>query len=197
MNFEFIIKVTPFFISLLLGLIIIPNMRLAATEKKVFIPNKAEEVGNGLMIGGITFFPIILIALCISVSLPYLLGMTELRAKVEPSAMRIMQIIVGCSLLFITGLKDDLNGTRDYIKMSVILTAAMMFPATDLWINNLHGLFGVKELSPYVGMPITVLLALYITEAFPNVILEAMHVDVPLRPLTSALYQKSWTIMEN
>ena len=38
MNFEFIIKVTPFFISLLLGLIIIPNMRLAATEKKVFLP---------------------------------------------------------------------------------------------------------------------------------------------------------------
>ena len=166
MDFEFLIKVTPFFISLLLGLIIIPNMRLAATEKKVFLPKKAEEAGNGLMIGGITFFPIILIALCISVSLPYLLGMTELRTKVEPSAMRIMQIIVGCSLLFITGLKDDLNGTRGYVKMGVIIAAAMMFPATDLWINNLHGLFGVEELSPYVGMPLTVLLALYITEAF-------------------------------
>lgn len=166
MDYEFIIKITPFFISLLLGLIIIPNMRLAATEKKVFLPKRAEDVTNGVMIGGITFFPIILIALCISVSLPYLLGITELRTKVEPSAMRIMQIIVGCSLLFITGLKDDLNGTRGYIKMSVILTAAMMFPATDLWINNLHGLFGIEELSPYVGMPLTVLLTLYITEAF-------------------------------
>ena len=93
MDYEFIIKITPFFISLLLGLIIIPNMRLAATEKKVFLPKKAEEAGNGLMIGGITFFPIILIALCISVSLPYLLGMTELRTKVEPSAMRIMHRI--------------------------------------------------------------------------------------------------------
>ena len=166
MDFEFLIKITPFFISLLLGLIIIPNMRLAATEKKVFLPKKAEEAGNGLMIGGITFFPIILIALCISVSLPYLLGMTELRTKVEPSAMRIMQIIVGCSLLFITGLKDDLNGTRGYVKMGVIIAAALMFPATDLWINNLHGLFGFEELSPYVGMPLTILLTLYITEAF-------------------------------
>lgn len=166
MNYEFLIKITPFFISLLLGLIIIPNMRLIGTEKKRFLPQKGDKAENSLMIGGITFFPIILISLCISVSLPYLLGLTELRTQVEPSAMRIMQIIVGCSLLFIMGLKDDLNGTRGYIKMIVILIAAMMFPATGLWINNLHGLFGIWEISPYVGMPLTVLLVLYITEAF-------------------------------
>ena len=166
MNLEFLIKITPFFISLLTGMIVIPNMRLVGTGKKMFLPHKGEEIKEELMIGGITFFPIILIALCISVSLPYLLGLTELRTKVEPSAMRIMQIIVGCSLLFITGLKDDLNGTRGYIKMAVILIAAMMFPATGLWIDNLHGLFGIHELSPYVGIPLTVLLTLYITEAY-------------------------------
>ncbi|MBR6030670.1 MAG: sugar transferase [Bacteroidaceae bacterium] len=163
---ELPIRLTPFFISLLLGLIIIPNMRLAGSEKKRFLPKNGDDAKDSLMIGGITFFPIILIALCISVSLPYLLGLTELRTKVEPSAMRIMQLIVGCSLLFVTGLKDDLNGTRGYVKMAVILIAAMMFPATNLWINNLHGLFGIGELSPYVGMPLTVLLTLYITEAF-------------------------------
>lgn len=166
MNYEILIRLAPFFISLLLGLIIIPNMRLSGSEKKRFLPKNGDDTKDSLMIGGITFFPIILIALCISVSLPYLLGLTELRTKVEPSTMRIMQLIVGCSLLFVTGLKDDLNGTRGYIKMSVILIAAMMFPATNLWINNLYGLFGIEELSPYVGMPLTVLLTLYITEAF-------------------------------
>ena len=166
MNLEFLIKITPFFISLLIGIIVIPNMRLAGTEKKRFLPQKGDKAEDSLMIGGITFFPIILIALCISVSLPYLLGLMELRSKVEPSAMRIMQIIVGCSLLFITGLKDDLNGTRGYIKMAVILITAMMFPATGLWIDNLHGLFGVWKISAYIGMPFTVLLVLYITEAF-------------------------------
>ena len=166
MNLELIIKIIPFFISLFLGWIIIPNMRLAGSEKKRFLTKNRDDAEDSLMIGGITFFPIILVALCISVSLPYLLGQTELRTKVEPSTMRIMQLIVGCSLLFVTGLKDDLNGTRGYIKMAVILIAAMMFPATNLWINDLHGLFGIGELSPYVGMPLTVLLTLYITEAF-------------------------------
>ena len=164
MNYEFIIRITPFFISFLLGLIVTPNMRLQGTEKKMFRPK--QDQNDNLKISGISLFPIILIALCISISLPYLLRMTELRAKVEPSTMRIMQLIVGCSLLFITGLKDDLNGTRGYIKMFIILFAAMMFPATNLWIDNLHGLFGIEELSPYIGMPLTVLLALYITEAF-------------------------------
>ena len=165
MNLEFLIKITPLFISLFLGLLIIPNMRLAGTDKKQFLP-AGKESTDRQMIGGISFFPIILIALCISVTLPNLLELTELRAKVEPTAMRIMQIIVGSSLLFIIGLKDDLNGTRGYIKMGVILLAAMMFPATGLWIDNLHGLFGLWHLSPYVGMPLTVLLVLYITEVF-------------------------------
>ena len=166
MDYELLIKLTPLFISLVLGLIIIPNMRLAASEKKMFRPKGEGNDRNKLMIGGISFFPIILIALCISVTLPHLLGMMELREKVEPTAMRIMQIIVGCSMLFITGLKDDLNGTRGEVKMLVFLLAAAMFPATNLWINNLHGLFGIWEVSPYVGMPLTVLLVVYITEAF-------------------------------
>jgi lipopolysaccharide/colanic/teichoic acid biosynthesis glycosyltransferase/UDP-N-acetylmuramyl pentapeptide phosphotransferase/UDP-N-acetylglucosamine-1-phosphate transferase len=118
------------------------------------------------MIGGISFFPIILIALCISISLPYLLQIDDLRAVVEPAAMRIMQLVVGCMVLFITGLKDDLNGTGGFVKMGALLIAASMFPATGLWIDNLHGLFGIEGLSPYVGIPLTVLLVCYITEAF-------------------------------
>ena len=151
---------------MILGLIIIPYMRLAGSEKKRFLPRRTEMGNDAIMIGGITFFPIILISLCVSVSLPNLLGIMELRAKVEPTTMRIMQLIVGCSLLFLAGLKDDLNGTRGFIKMGVIIVAAMMFPATGLWIDNMHGLFGIWKLSPYIGMPLTVLLALYITEAF-------------------------------
>lgn len=166
MNQELIIRIAPFFISLLLGLIIIPNMRLIGTEKKMFRPKHTDDISESLMISGIALFPILLIALCVSITLPYLLGLTELRSKVEPATMRIMQIIVGSALLYITGLKDDLNGTRGYIKMGTIIVVATMFPVTNLWIENLDGLFGIKNFSPYIGMPLTVLLTLYITEAF-------------------------------
>ncbi len=128
MNPELIIQITPFFISVLLGLIIIPHMRLAGTGKTFTLLSETDN--DRIMIGGIAFLPIIIIALCVSVSLPNLLGILELRTKVEPSGMRIMQIIVGCSLLYLTGLKDDMNGTRGFVKMVVLFIAAMMFPAT-------------------------------------------------------------------
>ena len=163
MNLTFAIEIAPFFISLLLGLIIVPNMRLIGTEKKMFW---SKDTNDNLMISGVALFPIVLIALCVSVTLPYLFGLTELRTKVEPATMRIMQLIVACSLLFITGLKDDLNGTRGYTKMGILIIAATMFPATGLWINNLHGLFGIWTLPPFVGITLTILLTLYITEAF-------------------------------
>lgn len=166
MNIEFLIKITPLFISLLLGLVIIPHMKLTGKGKRMFLAKKTDDNEENLLIGGISIFPIILIALCISVTLPHLLGMEELRGKVEPTALRIMQIIVGGSMLFITGLKDDLNGAGGVAKIVALITAAAMFPATGLWINNLHGLFGITELTPFMGMPLTVLLALYITEAF-------------------------------
>ena len=165
MYLGFLARIIPFFISALLGLFIIPNMRLSASDKKSFLPNTTNQ-GDGLLIGGIAFFPIILIALCTTLSLPYLLGIDELSKMVGSTAMRIMQIIVGCSMLFIVGLKDDLHGTSGKVKLGVFLLAAMMFPATDLWIENLHGLFGIEKISPYIGMPLTVLLTVYITEAF-------------------------------
>jgi lipopolysaccharide/colanic/teichoic acid biosynthesis glycosyltransferase len=39
-----------------------------------------------------------------------------------------------------------------------------MFPASGLWINNLYGLFGIHEIPMWVGMPITLFVALYLTE---------------------------------
>ena len=166
MDSAFIIKIIPLFISALLSLVIIPHMRLSAADRKMFLPKQAHDAPSSMMIGGIAFFPVILIALCVSISLPYLLEMEELRNQVEPTTMRIMQIIVGCSMLFVVGLKDDLHGTSGVVKTGTLLLAAMMFPASGLWLDSLHGLFGVWELSAYVGMPLTVLLVLYITEAF-------------------------------
>jgi len=161
----YLVRIIPLFISALLGLFIIPNMRLNASDRKRLLPDTRNQ-SNSLMIGGISFFPIILIALCTTISLPYLLGIDELRNVVGATAMRIMQIIVGCSMLFIVGLKDDLHGTSGQMKLGVFFLAAMMFPATELWLDNLHGLFGIGKMSPYIGMPLTVLLAIYITEAF-------------------------------
>lgn len=166
MNIDFLVKITPFIISAILGLFIIPNMRLRAIDKSSLVSRASDGKSSSLMIGGVAFFLIILIALCTTISLPMLLGIEELRKAVEATTMRIMQIIVGCSILFLVGLKDDINGCGGQAKLGAFLTTAILFPTSGLWIDNLNGLFGIWELSPYVGMPLTVILLVYITEAF-------------------------------
>ena len=42
---------------------------------------------------------------------------------------------------------------------------ASMFPLAGLWINNLYGLAGIHELSPYIGIPLTILMTVFIINA--------------------------------
>lgn len=163
-----IINVTPLFLSLMLGIFIIPYMRLRTSGKKMSLVTNEEPAADtsGIRICGIAVFPIILVALCLSIALPNLLGLEEMRKDVEPATMRILQIIVGGSLLYIVGLKDDMNGTSGLVKSIVLLLTAAMFPASGLWLEDLQGLFGITHIPAYIGMPLTVIFVMFITEAF-------------------------------
>ena len=114
--------------------------------------------------GGLSLFPIMLISMCITMVLPHMLEMEELRQQVEPTTMRILQIIVGGAFLYIMGVKDDFHGTGSWNKFLVLLLVAVMFPASGLWINDLYGLFGIHQIPMWIGMPFTVLVAMYLTE---------------------------------
>lgn len=161
---NYIIILVPLLISILLSIYIMAKMRLVS-KNGALIPNYSEKKGDaiGVEIGGLSLFPVLLISLCVSLALPYLFGIEELRAVVEPAMMRIMQIIVGCSILYIVGLKNDLHGTDSRNEFFAILLTSAMFPATGLWIDDLNGLFGIHEVPAWVGMPVTVLLAMYLT----------------------------------
>ena len=163
MNDIFIILAIPFAISFLLSMYITQRMRIISYNGNVYLRHSKDEI-MGMEIGGLSLFPIMLISMCISLALPHLLNMQELRQQVEPATLRILQIIVGCAFLYIMGVKDDFHGTGSNSKLAVLFLAAAMFPASDLWINNLHGLLGIYEISAWIGVPLTILLAMFLTE---------------------------------
>ena len=45
------------------------------------------------------------------------------------------------------------------------IISAAFFPLAGLYINNFYGLFGIYEISTFVGIPLTMLLAVFITNA--------------------------------
>lgn len=69
------------------------------------------------------------------------------------------------TLLYLTGIADDLVGVRYRQKFAIQIFCACLFPLSGLWINDLYGLFGIHELSAYVGIPFTVLTVVFITNA--------------------------------
>ena len=71
----------------------------------------------------------------------------------------------GLTLLYLTGIKDDLVGLRYRSKFVVQIVAASLIPLSGLWINDLYGLFGINELVPWLGIPFTILLTIFIVNA--------------------------------
>lgn len=71
----------------------------------------------------------------------------------------------GLTLLFIVGIADDLIGVRYRQKFLVQLVAAAMFPLAGLYINDFYGLLGIHYVSSFIGVPLTLLLVVFITNA--------------------------------
>lgn len=165
-----IIDIIPFVVGVIASLVILARMRVFSTSGMFF--RSIDDINNDtrdrtvVEIGGLAIFPILLIALCPSLELAKWLGYDTLSAmKMEGSELPVMQVIAGCSFLYIVGLKNDIHGTGLKVKFLALLATAVFFPVSRLWIQDFQGLFGINGLPMWVGMPMTVIMVMYITEA--------------------------------
>lgn len=131
----------------------------------VFILNRMRMITTHEM-GGIALFPIFLMALCLTMGISSWLTYFELLdIELGISGDRILQVFTGCSLLYIVGLKTDFHGTWAHTKFFILMAAAAMFPLSGLWIRDLQGLCGIHEISAWIGIPLTMILTMFITES--------------------------------
>ena len=165
MNIVFIL--IAFAISAYIARLIIPRILLISFRKKLFdMPDERKVHKRAIpRLGGVSFFPTILLSCCAVLVIRTLTGYeisTLLASYILPE---FLVLICGMVLLYLTGIADDLVGVRYRQKFIVQILCASLFPAVGLWINDLYGLFGIQELPFYVGMPFTVLLVVFITNA--------------------------------
>ncbi len=154
-------------LSILLSALIIPRILVVAYRKKLFdIPNE-RKVHDGIIprLGGISFVPTILFSLSFVTGLRYLIGFEIAENRLHFIIPEFFFLICGLTLLYLSGIKDDLVGLRYRTKFFIQILAASMFPLAGLWINNLYGLAGIHELSPYIGIPFTMLMTVFIINA--------------------------------
>jgi UDP-GlcNAc:undecaprenyl-phosphate/decaprenyl-phosphate GlcNAc-1-phosphate transferase len=113
-------------------------------------------------LGGIAIF----LAFLLSVATALLVNARFHKLPDGLSAHRLLTILVPGLLIFLLGAFDDLRNLGPYVKFSVQTLAGVMLFLGGLRILDLPIMFGAHQFPWFVGLPLTVLWVLAITNAF-------------------------------
>jgi len=163
MNYYYLI--TAFLLALFMTLGILPEIIQMAYKKGLFDVPENRKVHTVAVprLGGLSFTPIIALTLMCMFALNNILGNTLFN---DLDSHRIFHefgfLLGGLALLYVLGLQDDLGGINYKEKFAIQFLAAFSLPVSGVWINNLHGLFGFYLISPFIGIPLTAVLVVFI-----------------------------------
>ena len=181
MNYIFIILA--FVISVCIALFVIPRILLISLRKRLFdIPDKRKIHTCAIpRLGGVSFFPTILFSCCLVLAFRTITGyyISDLHATCFLLALfcllfllrflcfllECLFLVCGLTLLYLTGITDDLIGVRYRQKFVIQILCACFFSIAELWINDLYGLLGIYAIPNWIGIPFTILTIVFITNA--------------------------------
>ncbi|WP_234347440.1 MraY family glycosyltransferase [Parabacteroides bouchesdurhonensis] len=130
------------------------------------IPDERKvHSGSVPRLGGLVFVPAILCTLPLVIALCSLLSFPLNIAQVDRMVLEICFLVCGVCFLYLVGAKDDLVGVRYRKKFLAQFMVASLVPLSGIYINDLYGLFGIYSLPAWIGMPLTVVVVVYITNA--------------------------------
>jgi UDP-GlcNAc:undecaprenyl-phosphate GlcNAc-1-phosphate transferase len=154
-----------FVFSLAVSFVATRQVRDMATRRGwVSLPRDGRHVHKSPLprLGGVAIF----LAFSLSLSLWLLLALVfpRLLEGFEPTTF--LHIYVPACLIFCLGIYDDLHGAGPYLKFVVQAIAGAMLFASGMRILGLPVLFGQHTLPWFIGLPLTVLWVVAITNAF-------------------------------
>lgn len=154
-------------LSLLLGVFIVPKILLISYKKRLFDLPDTRKVHTVPVprLGGVSFFPVILITLSFVLGILYHIGYPMKNLSVEPIQYVFFFFIVGCTILYLVGIADDLIGVGYRYKFFIQIAVALLLILSGKWFNTLDGLFCIYDLPSFIGIPLTLFAVVYITNA--------------------------------
>ncbi len=103
-------------------------------------------------LGGIIFAP----ALCVGITIAFALRIYNGQES-DNLKYSTFLLAFGAMVVLLLGVIDDIFGLGKWLRRLVLLITSLVFPLCGLYVNNLHGLFGLNEISEPVGIAVTVL----------------------------------------
>ncbi|KKB51433.1 hypothetical protein HMPREF1212_02163 [Parabacteroides sp. HGS0025] len=154
-------------LSFIFSFVFLPQIMKISKRKQLYdVPNGRKSHKEKVpRLGGIAFFPSIVLSMSLVVGYRYLIGFPLNEQLTGNILLEFLFLAAGCLFLFMMGIEDDLIGVRYRKKFITQFLVASLLPISGFYLNNLYGLLGLYELPVYVGVPLTILLIVFITNA--------------------------------
>lgn len=154
-------------LSVLFTGILIPQILLVSYRRKLFDMPDERKIHRGTVprLGGIAFTPVILFSVSLLLGMSILMGNTDMENMMRINAQAISFGLCALLLMYLTGMSDDLIGVRYRAKFVVQIFCAVLLIGAGMYVNDLHGIIGLGHISPWFGIPLTILIVVYVVNA--------------------------------
>lgn len=164
MSITFLILFCDFLAAVSLGVMIIELLLVVTYKRRLFDkpdPRKVHTVPIPRL-GGMSFLPVVLITIAVTVGMMYHLGYTGIFEKEYYVLIQLAVLLGSGMLMYIVGVADDLVEVSYRFKLLFQFVASCVVVLSGLWIKDYCGLFGIREIPGILGMPLSVFLIIYI-----------------------------------
>ena len=165
---NYLLLASDFIAALLLGALMIRMLLHVSYKNRIFDePDAARRVHTIPVprLGGMSFLPTLLIVITFTVGFLYRFGVMTKPLQDNVLLIRVAYMLGSGLILYVLGVIDDLTDLNYKVKFLVQTLASALLVSSGLWLNNLYGLFGVWRIPFYIGMPLTVVIMVFITNA--------------------------------
>ena len=109
---KYLFMAAAFLTAVIMGMILIPNILFISYKKKLFDVPDARKVHKTPVprLGGLSFFPAILITLFLNIAARYMLGYPIEGVSIDQMWLEFMFLFSGLTILYLVGEADDLVG---------------------------------------------------------------------------------------
>ena len=156
-----------FLFAVSLGMVIIPRILVISHKKRLYDVPDARKVHTMPVprLGGLSFFPVILMSMFLVIGFRLYFWDMDTSSLSFNMLYEYLFLFVGMTLLYLVGVCDDLVGVGYRYKFAVQIAAALLLVLSGNWFDSFGGLFGIYSVPVWVGVPFTVFIVVYITNA--------------------------------
>lgn len=167
MTFWLINVVAVLLLCVLCAGIIIPQILLISFRKQLFDIPDSRKIHTVAVprLGGLAFMPVVFFASMLVFAIETSYNSQMMLHEVMPEASTFSFFACAVLILYVVGMADDLIGIKYRAKFVAQILCVMLMMLGDVWIDNWAGILGFHEVSPWFGIPFTLVVAVYITNA--------------------------------